>query len=337
MKRLNTDDRERMLQMRTVPEDFDNVRALHSPYGAIHAGRMLPRDSISPGEARSYPMMGLQNIREGGSGSYGPVQPPHMLTTVGFGHDGRAITGDASRPPRMPSTNEMAFSPDGLSTPTYTFSQYQRDTSSPQTLNSAQSTEHIPYYDTNTASLATEQGWKGAQAGEGSIPAQNRPRPRTSSATLPLPAQVRSRLGGEHPLVSPVRGPAPHEENFSSSWHTSSPYGTEDPRDPFGFGFNTMPPTSSAADAKGGTSYFPFAVGGTMPAVTESLFPNTQAIYAPGSAGLSISTETEGVRAAQLTSGSREFGDGPPGLGSAESQQGDFTEAGNVENQGRQS
>jgi hypothetical protein len=35
IKRLTADDRERMMKMRAVPDDFDNVRALHSPYGAV--------------------------------------------------------------------------------------------------------------------------------------------------------------------------------------------------------------------------------------------------------------------------------------------------------------
>jgi hypothetical protein len=33
---LTADDRERMMKMRAVPDDFDNVQALHSPYGAVH-------------------------------------------------------------------------------------------------------------------------------------------------------------------------------------------------------------------------------------------------------------------------------------------------------------
>ncbi|KAJ3494047.1 hypothetical protein NLG97_g4331 [Lecanicillium saksenae] len=37
IKRLNADDRERVVQMRAVPENFDNVQALHSPYGAVQA------------------------------------------------------------------------------------------------------------------------------------------------------------------------------------------------------------------------------------------------------------------------------------------------------------
>lgn len=326
-----------MLQMRTVPEDFDNVRALHSPYGAIHAGRMLPRDSVSPGESRSYPMMGLQSIRDGGAGSYGSVQPPHMLTTIGFGHDNRPVAGDGARSSRMASGSDMAFSPDGLNTPTYTFQQYQRDTSSPQTLNSAQSTEHIPYYDTETTSLATEQTWKGVQGGDGSHPAQHRPRPRTSSATLPLPAQVRSRLSSEHPLVSPVRGPTSHEESFSGSWNTSSPYGANDPRDPFGFGFNAIPPTSSSVDAKASNSYFPFGVGAAIPTVTEGLFPSTHSIYAPGSTGLPVGAEAETTRTNPLAPGTREFGDGQAGPGPIESRPGDYTGAENIENQGQQS
>lgn len=36
IKRLTADDRERLIKMRAVPDDFDNVQALHSPYGAVH-------------------------------------------------------------------------------------------------------------------------------------------------------------------------------------------------------------------------------------------------------------------------------------------------------------
>ncbi|KAI0205369.1 hypothetical protein F4808DRAFT_282292 [Astrocystis sublimbata] len=36
IKRMTADDRDRMIKMRAVPDDFDNVQALHSPYGAVH-------------------------------------------------------------------------------------------------------------------------------------------------------------------------------------------------------------------------------------------------------------------------------------------------------------
>ncbi|KAL2257986.1 hypothetical protein VTK26DRAFT_8879 [Humicola hyalothermophila] len=36
IKRLTADDRERMMKMRAVPEDFDSLSALHNQYGAVH-------------------------------------------------------------------------------------------------------------------------------------------------------------------------------------------------------------------------------------------------------------------------------------------------------------
>lgn len=42
---MNADDRERMMRMRAVPDDFDNVQALHSPYGATNHGLSTPMQS----------------------------------------------------------------------------------------------------------------------------------------------------------------------------------------------------------------------------------------------------------------------------------------------------
>lgn len=36
IKRLNVEDRDRVIRMRAVPDEFDTVQALHSPYGAVH-------------------------------------------------------------------------------------------------------------------------------------------------------------------------------------------------------------------------------------------------------------------------------------------------------------
>ncbi|PFH56618.1 hypothetical protein XA68_16246 [Ophiocordyceps unilateralis] len=46
IKRLTADDRDRMVRMRAVPDGFDNVQALHSPYGAVH-GLGLPVSSAA--------------------------------------------------------------------------------------------------------------------------------------------------------------------------------------------------------------------------------------------------------------------------------------------------
>ncbi|KAL2760716.1 hypothetical protein ACRALDRAFT_1073549 [Sodiomyces alcalophilus JCM 7366] len=50
IKRLTADDRERLIKMRAVPEDFDSVQALHSPYGAVR-GLGAPVDFGPPGYA----------------------------------------------------------------------------------------------------------------------------------------------------------------------------------------------------------------------------------------------------------------------------------------------
>ncbi|KAI9746724.1 MAG: hypothetical protein M1818_000439 [Claussenomyces sp. TS43310] len=50
IKRLTADDRERMMRMRAVPDDFDNVQALHSPYGAMQ-GSSTPM--VSPVDFRA--------------------------------------------------------------------------------------------------------------------------------------------------------------------------------------------------------------------------------------------------------------------------------------------
>ncbi|KAF4512880.1 hypothetical protein G6O67_000211 [Ophiocordyceps sinensis] len=54
IKRLTADDRDRVVRMRAVPDGFDNVQALHSPYGAVH-GLTIP---ASPGDAVSAPYAG---------------------------------------------------------------------------------------------------------------------------------------------------------------------------------------------------------------------------------------------------------------------------------------
>ncbi|KAF4456219.1 Homeobox-leucine zipper protein ROC3 [Fusarium austroafricanum] len=53
IKRLNADDRDRMIKMRAVPEGFDNVQALHSPYGAVH-GMSAPMPSPGQFSTHSY-------------------------------------------------------------------------------------------------------------------------------------------------------------------------------------------------------------------------------------------------------------------------------------------
>ncbi|KAG5978531.1 hypothetical protein E4U55_006092 [Claviceps digitariae] len=49
IKRLTADDRDRMIRMRAVPDDFDNVQALHSPYGALRgAATIISSSNLGP-------------------------------------------------------------------------------------------------------------------------------------------------------------------------------------------------------------------------------------------------------------------------------------------------
>ncbi|KAI0122813.1 hypothetical protein BJ170DRAFT_704121 [Xylariales sp. AK1849] len=98
IKRLTADDRDRMIKMRAVPDDFDNVQALHSPYGAVHA---LSTPITPPVEF--------------GNGSYAEhMMRPLMLDTMrrGDGDDHMSPTG------LSPSFGGIGFSPSGtMSTP----------------------------------------------------------------------------------------------------------------------------------------------------------------------------------------------------------------------------
>ncbi|KAJ3542083.1 hypothetical protein NM208_g4287 [Fusarium decemcellulare] len=53
IKRLNADDRDRMIKMRAVPDGFDNIQALHSPYGAVH-GLNTPLSAQGQFNTQSY-------------------------------------------------------------------------------------------------------------------------------------------------------------------------------------------------------------------------------------------------------------------------------------------
>lgn len=88
IKRLTADDRDRMMKMRAVPDDFDNVQALHSPYGAVHAiGAPLqsPVDFMpSYAEHMMRPLMIDTMRRHDGDEQH--MSPTGL--TPGFGHIG---------------------------------------------------------------------------------------------------------------------------------------------------------------------------------------------------------------------------------------------------------
>ncbi|KAI9846788.1 MAG: hypothetical protein M1837_003637 [Sclerophora amabilis] len=76
LKRLTTDDRERMMRSRALPEDFDMTQALHSPYGgSVNPGTpMTSPGGYSSGfsdDRTSRPVM-LNPVRRTGEGESSP-------------------------------------------------------------------------------------------------------------------------------------------------------------------------------------------------------------------------------------------------------------------------
>lgn len=85
LKRLTSDDRERMMRSRALPDDFDMTQALHSPFGAAGHGVGTPLASPATNFSPSFPEgnmvrpLSLDTIRrfpEGPQISPGGVPPP---------------------------------------------------------------------------------------------------------------------------------------------------------------------------------------------------------------------------------------------------------------------
>src|SRR6266567_9154596 len=81
LKRLTSDDRERMMRSRALPDDFDMTQALHSPFGTTHG---IGTPLTSPG-------------------SYGPGFPERDMV--------RQLSTDTIR--RLPESTHL--SPPGIS------------------------------------------------------------------------------------------------------------------------------------------------------------------------------------------------------------------------------
>ncbi|KAF5660716.1 homeobox-leucine zipper ROC3 [Fusarium heterosporum] len=92
IKRLNADDRDRMIKMRAVPEGFDNIQALHSPYGAVH-GMNTPVPSPGHFSTQSYAQHMMRPLIVDGrrNDTQEHVSPANMIS--GFGGMGYSPAG----------------------------------------------------------------------------------------------------------------------------------------------------------------------------------------------------------------------------------------------------
>ncbi|KAI2473899.1 hypothetical protein F4781DRAFT_7366 [Annulohypoxylon bovei var. microspora] len=122
IKRLTADDRDRMIKMRAVPDDFDNVQALHSPYGAVHGlGTPItpPVDfgSSSYADHMMRPLM-VDTMRRGENDDH--MSSSSSLTpafgSIGFTPSGPMNNSDLLSP-LSPSSNDRGYYSSHLTSP----------------------------------------------------------------------------------------------------------------------------------------------------------------------------------------------------------------------------
>lgn len=120
IKRLTADDRDRMIKMRAVPDDFDNVQALHSPYGAVHAlGTPMssPVDFSTPSysEHLMRPLM-VDTMRRGdGDDHLSPTGLSPNFGTIGFTPGNMGSTDILS--PLSPASSDRGYYSGHLTSP----------------------------------------------------------------------------------------------------------------------------------------------------------------------------------------------------------------------------
>lgn len=120
IKRLTADDRDRMIKMRAVPDDFDNIQALHSPYGAVHgmtAPLASPAEFGQPSYAEHMMRPLMVDVRRPDADDH--ISPTGL--TPSFGSIGFNPSGTMSSPdlmsPLSPNSNERYSYSSHLSTP----------------------------------------------------------------------------------------------------------------------------------------------------------------------------------------------------------------------------
>ncbi|KAI1420639.1 hypothetical protein F5Y12DRAFT_106623 [Xylaria sp. FL1777] len=120
IKRMTADDRDRMVKMRAVPDDFDNVQALHSPYGAVHAlgTPISPPVDFGSSSFTDHIMRPLlvDTMRRDGDDHLSPTGLSPAFGSIGFTPSG-AMTSSDILSPLSPSSNDRGYYSGHLSSP----------------------------------------------------------------------------------------------------------------------------------------------------------------------------------------------------------------------------
>ncbi|KAI1152537.1 hypothetical protein F4825DRAFT_306492 [Nemania diffusa] len=120
IKRMTADDRDRMIKMRAVPDDFDNVQALHSPYGAVHA---LGTPMTTPVDFGSNPYseqiirpLLVDTMRRDSDDHLSPTGLSPAFGSIGFTPSGTMGSSDILSP-LSPSPNDRGYYSSHLASP----------------------------------------------------------------------------------------------------------------------------------------------------------------------------------------------------------------------------
>ncbi|OAQ77402.1 homeobox domain-containing protein [Purpureocillium lilacinum] len=114
IKRLTADDRDRMIRMRAVPDDFDNVQALHSPYGAVHGmgPTSTPPKPLNPSSYGNHMLRPLMvDVRRNDDVYLSPTGLTPSFGGVDIGQPGSGGSADLVSP--LSTTSSDRFGPPG--------------------------------------------------------------------------------------------------------------------------------------------------------------------------------------------------------------------------------
>src|ERR1700709_1963235 len=110
LKRLTSDDRERMMRSRALPDDFDMTQALHSPFGTIQnvtSALSSPSGFSSISDGNMIRPLSLESLRRVPDGA-------HMSPIPGYG-------GFQFTPPQSVTDGLSPVSPGGADSPFSTY------------------------------------------------------------------------------------------------------------------------------------------------------------------------------------------------------------------------
>ncbi|KAF2280163.1 uncharacterized protein EI97DRAFT_439225 [Westerdykella ornata] len=206
LKRLTSDDRERMMRSRALPEDFDMASALHSPFGNTHGiGTPLTSPgSYHPGfpEGNMMRPLSIDTLRRG------PIDSHVSPTGISPAFGGFTFTPPQSATDTLSPVSQHGDSPFGFPSAPLE--------GSPRTSNpfSSMSMSGPPAYAAHHSIPRL------------SIHADRIARSRADSLNSPLRASMSYSNGSEHGLNGPADASSHNGDQASRSYSTSMmPYG----------------------------------------------------------------------------------------------------------------